>query len=229
MLDKRNTIHCKYEKIRILTLGNSKVGKSSFIYKYTDNFFQLNYLSTQGIDYLKKVVELPNGKKYSIVFCDTAGQERFRSITVNIIKKCDGILLMYDITDKDSFTSIPLWMKQIRDNKGEDYPLILCGNKCDLDKERTISKEEGEEMAKEYGVHFFETSNLNGTNIENTVFDLVNQIREKQLEIIKDFEVIDENYFQLTIKDLQNKKKQNGKELKSDKKNIQRKSPLKCL
>ena len=228
MIERKNTVHNKYEKIKILTLGNSKVGKSSFIYKYTENFFQLNYLSTQGIDYLRKVVELPNGNKYSVVFCDTAGQERFRSITLNVIKKCDGILLMYDITDKISFDSIHSWMEQIKDNKGENYPIILCGNKCDLEKERVISKKEGEDLAKEYGVHFYEISNLNGQNIENTVNDLISQIREQKLEIIKDFEVIDENNFQLKIQDLKRKKSE-GKDLNSNERKSQAKKPSKCL
>ena len=164
MNKKRTTI--KFEGIKILTLGNSKVGKTSFIYRYTDNLFQFNYVSTQGNDYLTKIVELPNGKMYSVNFFDTAGQERFRAMSFNLIKKCDGILLIYDITDKESFESIPKWMENIQDNKGLDYPIILCGNKIDLENKRVISKKEGEELAQKFGITFFETSNKDGKNVE---------------------------------------------------------------
>jgi len=204
MNKKRTTI--KFEGIKILTLGNSKVGKTSFIYRYTDNLFQFNYVSTQGNDYLTKIVELPNGKKYSVNFFDTAGQERFRAMSFNLIKKCDGILLIYDITDKESFESIPQWMENIQDNKGLDYPIILCGNKIDLENERVISRKEGEELAQKFGITFFETSNKDGKNVEKAAFELINQIikmRENKIkDILKDFEVIEKDSFLLDIKEI---------------------------
>ena len=110
---------------------------------------------------------LSNGKTYSIHFYDTAGQERYRSVALNIIKTCHGIILMYDITDQSSFDAIPEWIKDIRDNQKPDYPIILLGNKCDLEGKRIISKEAGEELAKKYKLSFFETSNKDGTNLKS--------------------------------------------------------------
>ena len=168
--------------------------------------FQFNYVSTQGNDYLTKIVELSNGKKYSVNFFDTAGQERFRAMSFNLIKKCDGILLIYDITDKESFESIPQWMENIQDNKGLDYPIILCGNKIDLENERVISKKEGEELAQKFGITFFETSNKDGKNVEKAAFELINQIikmrENKMKDILKDFEVIEKDSFLLDIKEI---------------------------
>ena len=171
-----------YEKINILVLGNSSVGKTSFILKYTENIFRASYLTTIGIDYKTKFINL-NNKKYKIDFFDTAGQERYKSIALNIIKNADGILLLYDITQQVSFDSISQWIKDIENVKGDNALIVLIGNKCDLTEDRTINKEKGEELANKYGVSFFETSNKLGTNIENAALELINQIiREKKAE-----------------------------------------------
>lgn len=203
-MERKKTVN--YEKLKILTLGNSNVGKTCFIYKFTDHFFDDNGISTQGIDYVRKIVKHPNGKKYTLMFYDTAGQEKYRSVSVNCIKKCDGILLMYDITDNTSFESIPTWMQNIKDCKGLDFPIVLCGNKYDLENKRKIPKKDGESLAKKFGISFFETSNKDGTNIENAGNELIDQIikmRKKKIEKIKnEFEIIDMNTLAPDIKEL---------------------------
>ena len=145
--------------------------------KFTDKTFQESYLATYGIDFKTKYVTI-NNNKYRVDLYDTAGQERFRSVSVNSIRMSDGVILIYDITDEFSYENISVWMDNIHQIKGEDFPVILIGNKCDKDDERIVSKEKGEELAKKYQLSFLETSNKIGTNIEEAGLNLINKIIE---------------------------------------------------
>ena len=167
------------EKINILLLGNSMVGKTSFILKYVDDKFQESYVNTVGIDFKVKNITI-NKKNYKVIFYDTTGQEKYKSISLNVIKDAHGIILMYDITDEESFKSIPDWIQSIRDNKGNSFPLILLGNKIDKQEERKIKKEEGKEFADNNGIEFFETSNQEGINIQEAAMAIINKIIEKR-------------------------------------------------
>ena len=173
------------ERINIMTLGNSEVGKTCYILKYTENFFQELYLTTVGIDFKIKT-ETINNKQYKLFLYDTTGQEKYKSIALNIIRNAQGIILMYDITNKKSFESIPEWIKSIRDSKGENFPMILLGNKLDKEDIRVISEKEGKELADEYGIKFFETSNKTGVNIQESGKALVNEILKIKENEIKD-------------------------------------------
>ena len=173
------------QRINIMTLGNSEVGKTCFILKYTENFFQELYLTTVGIDFKIKN-ETINNKQYKLFLYDTTGQEKYKSIALNIIKNAQGIILMYDITNKKSFESIPEWIRSIKDAKGDNFPMILLGNKLDKEDIRIVSEKEGKELAKEYNMQFFETSNKDGTNIQEAGLALVNEILKNQENEIKD-------------------------------------------
>ena len=168
------------EKIILSVLGNSGVGKTSFIMKFTDNTFQESYLATYGIDFKTKFIEI-NNKKYRVDLYDTAGQERFRSVSVNSIRMSDGVILIYDITNEFSYDNISTWMENIYQVKGKDFPVILIGNKCDAEGERVIIKEKGEQLAKQYNISFFETSNKMGTNIQEAGLKLINKIIENNI------------------------------------------------
>ena len=163
------------ERINIMTLGNTEVGKSCFILRFTDNIFQEIYLATVGIDFKIKT-ETINNKQYKLFLYDTTGQEKYKSIALNIIKNAQGIILMYDITDRKSFESIPDWIKSVKDAKGSNFPMILLGNKLDKEDVRVIKEEEGKKLADEYKIKFFETSNKTGTNIQEAGMALVNEI-----------------------------------------------------
>ena len=163
------------ERINIMTLGNTEVGKSCFILRFTDNIFQEIYLATVGIDFKIKT-ETINNKQYKLFLYDTTGQEKYKSIALNIIKNAQGIILMYDITDRKSFESIPEWIKSVKDAKGSNFPMILLGNKLDKEDVRVIKEEEGKELADEYNIKFFETSNKTGINIQEAGMALVNEI-----------------------------------------------------
>ena len=199
------------EKINIILLGNSEVGKTSFILRYTEDYFQPIYLTTIGIDFKIKNIKFYNNKKYKLFFYDTTGQEKYKSISLNLIKNCDGILLMYDITKNKSFESITTWMESIKNLKEENFPIVLVGNKTDLKDKREVEKEEGKEIAKKYGIDFFEISNKDGINIEESCLALIKKIieyKEKNIELQKENEEKDnEKNNSVTLKKINKEKK----------------------
>ena len=177
MTDQKNG---EVYEARVITLGDSGVGKTNFIFRFIDDKFSLNYFSTYGIDTKFKNVQLDDGSKIKFKIFDTAGQERFKSISQNYIKKANGILLMYDITSQNSFDNIETWMQTINNNiVGSKISIVLVATKCDLKDERVISKESGEQLAQKYGIHFYETSSKDNINIEKAFFDIAEQIIEK--------------------------------------------------
>jgi small GTP-binding protein len=161
--------------IKLLALGNSTVGKTAYLLRNTENTFKPS-LPTIGIDSRLKKIELENGKKVNAKFFDTSGQERFHSLSANFIKRADGVILMYDITNRESFDTIFIWLKDIFNNKERDFPVILVGNKCDLEDERKVTKEEGENFANKLNVKFYETSNKDGINIEESSRELIRMV-----------------------------------------------------
>ena len=166
---------------QIITLGEGKVGKTSLIFRYIDDTFTLDYLSTIGIDSKVKKTKLKNGEDIKVKLFDTAGQERFKSITINYIKKANGILLVYDLTDEESFKKIETWYENLSRDSNNILPIVLIGNKSDLKEDRVVSTEEGKELAKKLKIenHFFETSCKDGENVHEAINDLVQQIYDK--------------------------------------------------
>ena len=132
-----------------------------------------------------KKIELENGKKVNVKFYDTSGQERYHSLSANFIKRADGIILMYDITNRESFDTISKWWEDIRDYKERDFPVILVGNKNDLEDERKVKKEEGESKSKEYNAKFYEVSNKDGTNVEESSRELIKIVLSRMPNDIK--------------------------------------------
>jgi small GTP-binding protein len=189
------------KQLTLFILGNSSVGKTSFIHKYVKNDFKDSYKNTIGIDYCSRNMKLPTGEEFEIFFYDTAGQEKYKSMSFNLIKKADGILLLYDISERSSFDDINQWIENIKNVKGDNFPVIMIGNKCDLE-ERDITQIEGELFANEHGFSFEETSCKEGINIEESVQDLVLNILEKKKK-----ENVKENFtFKLSKKKEKKKK-----------------------
>eukprot|EP00939_MAST-03C_sp_MAST-3C-sp1_P004336 g4336.t1 len=134
------------------------VGKSSIMIQYVEDEFHDVFISTIGIDFRNKTVEI-GGKKVKLRIWDTAGQERFRTLTAQFYRGSHGILMMYDMTNRDSFDSIDKWMEQIKKNTADDNPIIiLVGNKQDLREDRRVSKSEGQRLARKYKIDYMETS-----------------------------------------------------------------------
>jgi small GTP-binding protein len=169
--------------INLIALGNTEVGKTAYLIRNTENKFRPS-LSTVGIDMRIKKIELENGKKVNVRFYDTSGQERYHSLSANFIKRADGIILMYDITNRDSFDTISRWWDNILEHKERDFPVVLVGNKCDLEDERKVTKEEGEDIAKKYNVKFYEASNKDGTNVEESFRMLIKLALSKMTDDI---------------------------------------------
>ena len=168
----------KEAKYKILILGDSKVGKTCFLTRYADNTYQEDYLSTIGMDYKIKNYQLENGNIIKLYIWDTAGQDRFRSITSNYYKGADGIILVYDITKKDTFNSVRNWINSIKEEAPAKVVLILVGNKVDDEKKRKVPKSEGDGIANEYSLPFFECSAKSDINVTQTFDVLIKKIVE---------------------------------------------------
>ena len=174
-----NQNHNKVKQdIKIITLGDSRVGKTSLIIKYIDNKFTGNFVTTMGFDIKNKQLTLKDGTEAKLMLFDTAGQERFRSLAENYIKKAYGVLLVYDISERQSFLNIENWMQSIKENS-DGLPTILIGNKSDLNDERKVSFEEGNQKAQEFGCPFYETSCKNGDNVTKCFIELAELVYEK--------------------------------------------------
>ena len=168
---------------KILLLGDSSVGKTCFLMRYSDNTFQEIHMSTIGLDYKLKNVQLDDGKIVKIQIWDTAGQDRFRSITKNYYKGAHGIILIYDVTSRKTFENVKNWVSQIKEEVSDKVIIILVGNKIDDESNRKVSKEEGKKMAKDCGLDFFETSAKSGLNIDSTFNELVKKTVETYSKI----------------------------------------------
>ena len=178
MINKDDNI----ESIKIGCFGDSCVGKSYLIRKYVNDITNIDSnITTAGIDYYATKRILSNGKKYKITIYDTAGQEKYKSLSLYSIRHCDGVILMYDITKKDSFNSVSEWINNIYDIKEKNFPFILVGNKCDLKDEREVSEEEGLEVAEKYKTKYFEVSSREGINVEKAIDELLNKIISKNI------------------------------------------------
>ena len=161
---------------KVLLLGDSTVGKTCFLMKYTDKTFQDIHMSTIGLDYRLKAMKLKSGKKIKLQIWDTAGQDRFRAITKNYYKGSHGIILIYDVTSIQTYENIKTWVSQIREEASSNVVIYIVGNKIDMEEERKVSKEEGKNLADELGFPFAETSAKTGINVNETFEDLVERV-----------------------------------------------------
>ena len=158
---------------KILLLGDSSVGKTCFLMRYADNTFQEIHMSTIGLDYKFKDVQLDNGKTVKVQIWDTAGQDRFRSITRNYYKGAHGIIVIYDVTNRKTFENVKNWIRQIKDEVSSKVSISLVGNKIDDSENRKVSEEEGKNLADSFGVVFFEASAKDGIGVNECFLDLV--------------------------------------------------------
>ncbi|CAG5957930.1 unnamed protein product [Menidia menidia] len=164
---------CPQRVFKVVFLGNSGVGKSSFIQHYCTGHFYNKMSSTVGIDFQMKTLTL-NSTTITMQLWDTAGQERFRSITAQYYRKADGILAMYDITHPTSFTAIRGWMDSVKKKMGESTVLMLLGNKLDLadNHGRKVATTEGQRLAVQYQALFHECSAKTRHNVDELMTHL---------------------------------------------------------
>ncbi len=144
-------------KIQLIVVGESCVGKTSLLYKYSQGFFTQEHLATVGIEFFTKEEEI-NGRKIRVKIWDTAGQELYKSITKNFYRNSDGVIIVYDVTDRESFEKVQEWVQSISENTDTEKNIqkVLVANKVDLT--RKVTKEEGMKLAEKYNIPFFEAS-----------------------------------------------------------------------
>ena len=182
--DENNDINLK-----ILILGDSSVGKTSLLLKYADGYFPTIYVATIGVEYKIKQINV-NGLDINLQIWDTAGQERFRSITQNFMKGADGIMYVYDITEKSSFDNLKNWIRQSEDST-EGFKKIIVGNKSDLELDRNVPKESLQKFCDDRKLKGVEVSAKLGTNVSETFECLAKMIigDQSKEEIIKAYTV----------------------------------------
>uniref|UniRef100_A0A3Q2WSQ6 small monomeric GTPase n=1 Tax=Haplochromis burtoni TaxID=8153 RepID=A0A3Q2WSQ6_HAPBU len=143
---------------KILIIGNSSVGKTSFLFRYADDSFTPAFVSTVGIDFKVKTI-YRNDKRIKLQIWDTAGQERYRTITTAYYRGAMGFILMYDITNEESFNAVQDWSTQIKTYSWDNAQVLLVGNKCDMEDERVVAAERGRQLSEQLGKSFGQNEN----------------------------------------------------------------------
>ena len=182
---------------KIIIVGDTCVGKSNILSRYIKNVFREDSKSTVGVELGNKLLKV-KGTNTKLQIWDTAGQERYRSITSSYYKGSHGCFIVYDITNEQSFENVEKWFEQVQKEGSKDVSIILVGNKCDLENERKVPKEKGEEKAKLLNIPFFETSALSNIKIEDIFTVIAENIYErtggvKNEDDDDDIEIINEN------------------------------------
>ena len=167
------------ENLIIIILGSSKVGKTSIIHRYFKNEYNDENISTIGIDHNNRFFKFGENK-IKIDYIDTAGQEVFRAIAANYLKKADGVILVFDVTQKETFQLVDRWIEELEQNNNiNNIGKILLGNKIDLVDKRVINKEEGHNLAKTINCKYMEVSAKTGENITEALDEIAKLTYEK--------------------------------------------------
>uniref|UniRef100_A0A061QJY4 Ras-related protein Rab-8A n=1 Tax=Tetraselmis sp. GSL018 TaxID=582737 RepID=A0A061QJY4_9CHLO len=167
--------------VKLLFIGDSGVGKSCLLLRYTDNSFTDSFITTIGIDFKTKHTEV-EGQLVRLQVWDTAGQERFKTITSAYYRGAMGIIIVYDITDRASFVNVRNWMKNVEQHASDSVNKILVGNKCDMDDEglRQVPYAAGQKLAVELGIPFLETSAKDNINVDEAFLTIATDILRRK-------------------------------------------------
>jgi len=163
---------------KLLLIGDSGVGKSCLLLRFADDTYTESYISTIGVDFKIRTIEL-DGKTIKLQIWDTAGQERFRTITSSYYRGAHGIIVVYDVTDQESFNNVKQWLHEIDRYACENVNKLLVGNKSDLTSKRVVTYDNAKEFADNLGIEFLETSAKNATNVEQAFMTMAAQIKQR--------------------------------------------------
>jgi Ras-related protein Rab-1A len=163
---------------KLLLIGDSGVGKSCLLLRFADDTYTESYISTIGVDFKIRTIEL-DGKCIKLQIWDTAGQERFRTITSSYYRGAHGIIIVYDITDQDSYENVKQWLNEIERYANEKVDKLLVGNKADLEDKRKVQADAAKEYASSHDINFLETSAKEKLNVERSFMKIAAQIMER--------------------------------------------------
>jgi small GTP-binding protein len=158
--------------LKLVLIGDSGVGKTSVLSRFARNKFNAECKTTIGVEFATKTIEIKN-KRAKVQVWDTAGQERYRAVTSSYYKGTNGAFVVYDISSSPSFASVPRWLSELRDKADPHCILILVGNKCDNEDQRSVTEQDGKLLAERENMLFIETSAKNATNIAEAFTQLV--------------------------------------------------------
>merc|ERR1711939_1264554 len=163
---------------KLLLIGDSGVGKSCLLLRFADDTYTESYISTIGVDFKIKTIEL-DGKVIKLQIWDTAGQERFRTITSSYYRGAHGIIVVYDVTDQESFNNVKVWLQEIDRYANENVNKLLVGNKSDLTSKKVVDYETAKAFADELGIPFLETSAKSAANVEQSFMTMAAEIKKR--------------------------------------------------
>jgi len=165
--------------LKLLIIGESGVGKSSLLLRFTDDAFDPEQAATIGVDFKVKTVKVNHGDRVKLAIWDTAGQERFRTLTPSYYRGGQGVIVVYDVTNRDSFSKVENWLTELETySTNLDLVKMLVGNKCDLESqgERSVAKEEGQKLARKHQMMFIEASAKTREGVACAFEELVEKI-----------------------------------------------------
>jgi len=165
---------------KVILIGDSGVGKSSLLYRYTDNDWNPHYIATIGVDFKVTTFERA-GKVLKLQLWDTAGQERFKTITQSYYRGAHGVLIVYDVTNRESFQNVVQWLREVRALTPATVPVVLVANKCDLDSQRLVTAQEGRDLATELSCTYVEASAKSDVGVATAFHTLVDSCLERRL------------------------------------------------
>lgn len=163
---------------KLLLIGDSGVGKSCLLLRFADDTYTESYISTIGVDFKIRTIEL-DGKVVKLQIWDTAGQERFRTITSSYYRGAHGIIIVYDVSDLESFNNVKQWLQEIERYAVDNVNKLLVGNKCDMASKKVVSYKTGKDLADNFNMPFIETSAKNAHHVEEAFVTMAAEIKSR--------------------------------------------------
>ena len=174
----------KQHLYKLVVVGDSGVGKSSLVLRYTRDFFDVSLKSTIGVDVTTKEIQYDNDTTLTAQLWDTVGQDRFKAVSAVYYRGAHGVLLVFDITSRASFIHLEDWLREVFHYCKEDSQILLVGNKCDLEKQRAVLQQEASAFAEKYQMSYFETSAADTTNVEIAFTTVLTNIHNKKQKLV---------------------------------------------